>query len=196
MTVLKHLVWLILLMGGAQPAWARSSADFPYAPAQLWSTVIRFLRVDQRFPVLEKDKDAGYVLFEYVDETKVYKASVELVPFRESSGRSASRVVMTVPDLPRHVEAVLLDRLMKKAKDDIGSPAPPPGRPRKEGNERDEEPADEGRDRNARPKGEPRDRDARDREDRERKDISPNAPVRGADGLPRLPTRELPRLQD
>lgn len=158
---------------------ARSQQDQPYPSHAVWSAAVRFLRVDLRLPVLEKDKEAGYILFDFVQDTKVYKASLELMPFEESSGRAATRVIVSVPDLPRHVEGVLLDKLARKLKEELGAPAPPPSRPKPE----KDGAGDTGERRNGSKKKEPADED-------------PNAPERGADGLPRLPTRELPRPQD
>lgn len=163
----------------AHVAFARSALETPYPVDQIWSTAVRFLRVDQRFPVLEKDKDAGYILFDYVEEsTKVHKASLELVAVVQSSGRQATKVVLTIPDKPRHVEALILEKLQKKAIEELGTPLPPPPRPKRDA---DRPPGDK-------PKGEP---------DTSREKEDPNRPVRGDDGLPRLPHhKDLPRPQE
>ena len=162
-------------------AHARTSVDLPYTIDQIWSSAVRFLRVDRRFPVLEKDKDAGYILFDYVEEaTKVHKASLELMPITESNGRQATRVVLNIPDKPRHVESLLLEKLGSKAKDDLGAPAPPPPRPKKE-------PTLDGQ----------RRKDKDETENKREPEEDPNRPVRGDDGLPRLPQRkDFPRPAD
>ncbi|MDX2021639.1 MAG: hypothetical protein SF187_15455 [Deltaproteobacteria bacterium] len=170
-------------MGALSPtvAHARSTLDLPYPVDQIWSSAVRFLRVDKRFPILEKDKDAGYILFDYVEEAaKVHKASLELVAVNESSGRAATRVVLNIPDKPRHVESLLLEKLGSKAKDDLGAPAPPPSRTKKE------PPAEAKR---------PKDKDEADKAPSKREpEDDPNQPVRGDDGLPRLPVRkDFPR---
>lgn len=180
------------LLTAAHPAWARSTVDQAYPPEPVWSAAVRFLRVDMRFPVLEKDKEAGYILFDYIQDTKVYKASVELMALDDGSGRPGSRLIVTIPELPRHVEAVLLDKLMRKLKEELGAPPPPPrikaepkGRRGDETKVEDEE--------SDRKEDKPSTR--RSSEDRRRKaqEEDENAPVQGADGLPRLRTRDLPR---
>ncbi len=49
-------------------ATARSEKTLAYPRDQVWPTAVRFLVVDERVKVLEKDADAGYVLFELRDE--------------------------------------------------------------------------------------------------------------------------------
>jgi len=149
-------------------AQARSNSESPYPVDQIWSTAVRFLRVDQRFPILEKDRDAGYILFDYVEEpTKVHKASLELVPVVQTDGRSGTKVVLTIPDKPRHVEVLLLEKLQKKALEELGAPPPPPTRPKRDADKPEPPKAKK-----------PKDAD---------KQEDPNQPVRGDDGLPRLP---------
>lgn len=113
----------------ASDAWARTSDVLPYPFEQIWPTAIRFLRVDRGAAVKEKDIDSGYVLFELPEGGRTYKGSLELVRTQDGDGRDATRVVITLPDLPRHFETTLVDKLGIKAKDDNGAPAPP--RPRK-----------------------------------------------------------------
>lgn len=170
----------LIYLSTPSTAQARTSVDLPYPVEQIWSSAVRFLRVDRRFPVLEKDKDAGYILFDYIEEaTKVHKASLELVAFTETSGRSATRVVLSIPDKPRHVESLLLEKLGAKAKDDLGAPAPLPSRPKKD-------PSDTKRQ---------KDKDEAEKAPKKREpEDDPDQPVRGDDGLPRLPVRkDFPR---
>lgn len=182
------VIGLAALMLSAS-AEARSTQDQSYPAEAVWSAAVRFLRVDMRFPVLEKDKDAGYILFDFVQDTKVYRASLELLALEEANGRAGSRVIVSVSDLPRHVEATLLEKLARKLKEELGSPVPPPARP-KTGD-------------GARRKGDNEDRPEeaenprRSKDERRRPEVEEdeNAPVRGGDGLPRLRTRELPRAE-
>ena len=171
-------LFVAVLCSFSAPAQARSAVESPYPVEQIWSTAVRFLRVDQRFPVLEKDKDAGYILFDYVeDATKVHKASLELVSFVQKGGLPGTKVVLTIRDKPRHVEALLLEKLERKAQEELG----PPPRPRREPSK----PGPEGRKQD--PEAAPRDRPKETEAD-------PNQPVRGDDGLPRFPQhKELPR---
>jgi hypothetical protein len=169
-------------------AVARSTVESPYPVEQIWSTAVRFLRVDQRFPILEKDRDAGYILFDFVEEaTKVHKASLELVPTVQTSGRPGTKIVLTIPDKPRHVEALLLEKLQKKAVEELGPPPPLPSRPKRDA---DKTPPDKQR------KDDPEaPRDKRPK-DSDKTEEDPNQPVRGDDGLPRLPHHnDFPRAE-
>jgi hypothetical protein len=122
-----------LLLGGT--ALARSSSVLPYPPAEVWPTAIRYLRVDRGATLRERDAESGYVLFDLAEGNKVYKGSLELIRTSDSEGREATRVVASLPDLPRHFETTLLDKLALKVRDEYGSPAPapPPPAPGEEG---------------------------------------------------------------
>jgi hypothetical protein len=109
-------------------ASARSQVELAYPAEDLWSTSVRFIRVDQEFPIKERDQDAGYILFQFVDGEKKFKGALELLPFEDAQGRSATRVVVNLPDLPRHFEGLFLDKLTRKIKDERGSPTPAPSR--------------------------------------------------------------------
>ncbi len=110
-------------------ALARTSTVLPYPPADVWPTAIRFLRIDRGATVREKDPDSGYVLFEVAEGTRTYKGSLELVRAVDGEGRESTRVVASLPDLPRHFETALIDKLGLKLQEEYGSPAPPPPRP-------------------------------------------------------------------
>ena len=116
-----------LLLAGAS-ALARSNGLFPYPFAEVWPTAVRYLRIDRGATLRERDAESGYVLFDLPEGSKVYKGSLELVLTTDSEGREATRVVVNLPDLPRHFESTLLDRLALKVRDEYGSPAPPPPR--------------------------------------------------------------------
>jgi hypothetical protein len=110
------------------PAQARTMEVVSYPIADVWPTSIRFLRVDRAFPIREKDESAGYVLFDFTDGPKVSKASVELIHAVDPEGRQATRIAVSIPDLPKRYEQMLIDRLASKLREDHGPPAPPPKR--------------------------------------------------------------------
>lgn len=123
-----------LLAGGASalpaPAFARSAQLLPYPMADVWPSTIRYLRIDRGATLREKDADAGYVLFDLPEGSKTHKGALELVRTTDDDGRDATRVVVSLNDLPRHFETTLLDKLAAKIKEDHGAPvAPPPRRP-------------------------------------------------------------------
>jgi hypothetical protein len=110
-------------------ASARTLEIASYPIAEVWPAAVRFLRVDRGFPIREKDEAAGYILFEHTDGPKPCKGSLELIRTTDSEGREATRIAISIPDLPRRYEQMLLDKLVAKLRDDHGPPAPPPHKP-------------------------------------------------------------------
>ena len=109
---------------------ARSTVVLSYPPAEVWPTAVRYLRIDRGAVLREKDAEAGYILFDLSEAPKTYKGSLELVRTSDGDDRESTRVVINLPDLPRHFESTLLDKLAAKVKDEYGSPADgPPRRP-------------------------------------------------------------------
>jgi hypothetical protein len=115
----------LLLTVGVRPALARSTAVLSYPLADVWSTAVRFVRVDRGYSVREKDEESGYILFDMVEGSKTYKASLELIRATDDQGRDSTRAAFSIPDLPRHYETLLLDKLSAKVREERGSPAPP-----------------------------------------------------------------------
>jgi hypothetical protein len=110
----------------AGSALGRSGAVLPYPVAEVWPTAVRFVRVDRGYTVREKDEESGYILFDLIEGTRTYKASLELIRAVDDQGREATRAVFSIPELPRHYETVLLDKLEAKVREERGAPAPPP----------------------------------------------------------------------
>jgi hypothetical protein len=137
--LLRSLTALLVLAASwtAAPgaALARSTSVLSYPVADVWPTAVRFVRVDRGYTVKEKEEEAGYILFEMPEGTKTYKASLELIRATDDLGRDATRAAISIPDLPRHFEVMLLDKLAAKVREERGSPAPPPP-PRKPQEER------------------------------------------------------------
>jgi hypothetical protein len=115
----------------AYPAlcWARTQQVIPYPIASVWPAAVRFLRVDRGFPIHEKDESAGYILFDHSDGPKPCRGSLELIRVTDAEGRDATRLAVTIPDLPHRYEQMLLDKLTVKVREDHGPPAPPPRKP-------------------------------------------------------------------
>jgi hypothetical protein len=119
----------LALLTASSLTWARTLETVPYPIASVWPAAVRFLRVNRDFPIREKDESAGYVLFDYTDGPKPCKGSLELIRVTDAEGRDATRVAVSIPELPRRYEAMLADKLAAKLRDDIGPPAPPPRKP-------------------------------------------------------------------
>jgi hypothetical protein len=109
----------------ATPAWARSEKTLAYPRDQVWPTAVRFLVVDERVKITEKDADAGYVMFELRDDGKVFRGSLEVATVQRD-GRSAVRFVLQISDRPSWLEIAMLGRLETKLRAELGSPAPAP----------------------------------------------------------------------
>ena len=120
---------LLLLTVDPATALARSTVILPYAAGDLWSTAVRFVRVDRGYSIREKDETAGYILFDYLDGTRSYRAALELVPTTDTDGRPGTQAVVSISDLPRHYETALLDRLAAKVREERGAPPPIRRRP-------------------------------------------------------------------
>src|SRR5262249_6514781 len=124
MPSMRRLV-LSLALALASPAWARSEKTLAYPRDQAWPSAVRFLRVDERVKVVEKDADAGYVLFELHEDNKTFRGSLELFAVVKD-GQPQVRFVIQIEDRPSWLEIAMLTRLERKLKAELGSPAPPP----------------------------------------------------------------------
>jgi hypothetical protein len=103
---------------------ARTDLVLPYSVGEVWPSAVRFLRIDRGYVVKEKDEPSGYVLFELEEGKRTYRGAIELVRRRDDDGREATRIGISLPDLPRHFEQALLDKLAQKVRDDHGPPLP------------------------------------------------------------------------
>jgi len=121
----RILLALLLATGVAQ---ARSEKTLAYPRDQAWAASVRFIRVDAKLKITEKDAEAGYVIFELKEEKRTFRGSLELVD-GEKDGRHVVRFVITLEDRPDYEEIELLNRLEQKLKAELGSPAPAPSAP-------------------------------------------------------------------
>mgnify|MGYP001794057606 CR=1 FL=1 len=136
MRALLSTLAVAIVLSAAAPASARRSDRHAYRYAQVWSAVVRLLRVDYRFPIRERDQEVGFVLFEVVDQDQSYPASLELARLEEQ-GREVVQVTLQVPGRPSYVERMILDRLARKLRVSYGPPLAPVRAPEPE--ESDEE---------------------------------------------------------
>ena len=122
----------VVALGVVAPlaALAQSEKTLAYPSAKVFPAAVRFLRVNERLTIVEKDADAGYVMFELDQDGKTFPGALELVE-TESSGRPAVRLVLHIEDRPSYVEAAMLERLERKLRSELGSEPPPPPRPPK-----------------------------------------------------------------
>jgi hypothetical protein len=107
---------------------AKKTEDFRHSYDQVWGAAIRLIRVDQGYPIKDRDQSVGYFLFDYNDDGRMYPGSVELVRI-EDQGGGPIRAVIQIPAMPSYIERMLLDKLERKLIDEYGVPAPPPKAP-------------------------------------------------------------------
>lgn len=119
---------IVLLLLSPATGQAKKHSDFKHTYEQVWGAAIRLIRVDQGYPIKDRDESIGYFLFDYRDDGRSYPGSVELVRIEEEGGGSI-RVVIHIPAMPSYIERMLLDKLEKKLMDEYGEPAPAPKEP-------------------------------------------------------------------
>lgn len=102
-------------------AEAKSQRDSRYLYQQVWPAAVRLLRVDAGYKILEKDFEAGYVLFEVSEDRKRFRGSLQLVRL-DSSNSQRVRVIINIADRPSYVAVGLLDRLERKLREEYGPP--------------------------------------------------------------------------
>lgn len=105
----------LVLVGGA--ASARVSEGTGYSASQVYNAAVRYLRVDSGYKIIEKDRDNGYLLFEYPRSAggEPAAASLEIV---ESDAGAA--FVVQIPSMPSHHEEYLAEALVRKLRTDYG----------------------------------------------------------------------------
>lgn len=122
--------WAGLALGLALLGWpgvadAKLQRELSYPFSQIWSSATRLVRVDLRLKVHDKDAEAGFMLFDYVERGRNFPGSFQLI----RSQRDGLEVVtgeFHVEGMPRYVERYLLDKLSKKLRADYGDPKPRP----------------------------------------------------------------------
>ena len=138
----------VLMMSLATPAYARSEKTLAYTRADSWAASVRFLRVDEHLTIVEKDAEAGYVLFELREDKKTFRGSLEVID-AVKDGRHVVRFVIAIEDRPAWTEIEMLNRLERKLRTELGAPSPAPS-PKKDEPKKDEprpdKPADKPKD--------------------------------------------------
>jgi hypothetical protein len=121
------LVFAVLL---ASAAGARVEGNSEYSKAQTFSGALRYLRVDLGYEVVEKDADSAYLVFKYVPPGQPKGEAIGTVEVIEASEHV--RVFVRIPRMPEYHERILRDGLLRKLREEYGTPAPrKPDRPDK-----------------------------------------------------------------
>jgi hypothetical protein len=115
-----------LSIGWVTLAHADTAHLVAYPYERVWPAAVRFLRVDQKLKIVEKDQESGYVLFELTDDHKTFQGSLQLSRTKDPDRREATRLALKIGGRPSYVEDELLLKLERKLKDELGDPAPAP----------------------------------------------------------------------
>ena len=130
MTAMKRLSLLVIIgavvASGVDLAGAKATRLASWEFDRVWPSALRFLRVDEGYTLIERDAEAGYVLFEIERNGKTYRGSLELVRTRDYAERDAVRLILKITDRPIYEEDGLLERLLEKLRTELGQPVDPP----------------------------------------------------------------------
>jgi hypothetical protein len=124
------VAWIACVLCAASVAEARSEKTLAYPRDQAWAAAVRFVRVDEQLKIIEKDADAGYVLFELHEDGRTFRGPLEVVDILKD-GHHEIRFVVSIEDRPSWVEIQMLDRLERKLRAELGEPDEPPPPPKK-----------------------------------------------------------------
>lgn len=92
----------------------------PYTFGQTYGSALRLLRVDLEYKILERDKENGYILFEYTSPEsgkKTFNGSIEFVETKDGV-----HIAVQIPQMPQYHEQAILDQLTRKLSDEHGAP--------------------------------------------------------------------------
>lgn len=119
---------LAFLLALALPslASAKAQSELPgYRLEEVFSTALRFVRVDRGCKVTDKDADAAFVMFECpADNGHTSKGAVEV--FRANkNGREGVRLTASLPDEGHGPELRLVELIERKLREERGTPTAP-----------------------------------------------------------------------
>lgn len=126
-TLSSWLAAIALTVGVGGVAAARSDKTFAYPREAVWPTAVRFLVVDEKLKITERDAEAGYAIFELREEGKTFRGSLEVMSVTVE-GRTVTRFVIQIADRPSWMELAMLQRLEAKLRAEHGAPAPAPSK--------------------------------------------------------------------
>ncbi len=147
------VVALVLVsLGVARPATARTQMESPYSYRQTFGSALRLVKVDMRMEVVEVNAEWGYLLFEYVSPDSGTRKNHASLQFVESEATGTVQVAVQVPQMPSYHEDLLLEKLKQKLEVEHGAPPEKKKKPKNDDGKKDD---DDGKDK-------PKDGDAPD----------------------------------
>jgi hypothetical protein len=130
---------------GLPPLLIENRRTLSYPLDQVWPTAIRYLKIDRGFEIVDRDRDAGYLLFEFpLEEKRIGSGSVEMFEAVDASGRPSVSISVNTGAGPVHLPNSILDGIAAKVRAERGQPSPPPPPKQEEPPpKKDEEPDDD-----------------------------------------------------
>jgi hypothetical protein len=115
----------ILLLVAASPAYAKAQTDLLYRFDEVYSTAVRFVRVDRGCKVTDQDQAAAFVMFECpLEDKKVSRGAIEI--FRATQrGKEGVRIQVSLPDDTHGMELRFVELIERKLREERGTPTPP-----------------------------------------------------------------------
>jgi hypothetical protein len=111
----------------AEAAMIENRRVLSYPIDQVWPTAIRYLRIDRGFEIVDRDRDAGYLLFEFpLEQKRIGSGSVEMFEAVDASGRPSVSISVNTGAGPVHLPNSILDGIAAKVRAERGQPPPPP----------------------------------------------------------------------
>lgn len=95
-----------------------------YRWSQVWRASLRMLRVDRGWAIEDQSEEAGFVIFQGPEGSKIH-GSLELIALGEKDSGAGIRLRAQVHNSGSHAAFTLLKALDRKLREDFGPPAPP-----------------------------------------------------------------------
>lgn len=111
---------LLAAVLAVRAARARVEAESEYTKAQTYNGALRYVRVDLGYELVEKDPDAGYILFRYEPPGRKNNPTNGSIEVLETKDRV--KLVIQLPQMPSYHETTLRDGLLKKLRAEYGEP--------------------------------------------------------------------------
>lgn len=127
----------VLLSLAATNAVADNKITVPYRYNAVWSTAVRFIRVDSRYEITDKDKESGYILFVFPGTGAQKRCPASLEVIHSSADETAHHSVtvrVKIASQPSYIEIHLLEQIERKLRAEQGPPQRqhPPRKKKKE----------------------------------------------------------------
>ena len=119
---MKKLIILLAMAGTlfvASVSQASIARELTWSEITVWRCAVRFIRVDNGFKILEKDKETGYLLFEFTDAGQTSNGSLEVLRVVKNNHEYV-RVQMNLHGQPKYIESLLFNKLERKLKSEYG----------------------------------------------------------------------------